>query len=39
MPVRERSYDFIKPYPFLNRTTYQAIVEESRASRASPMSP
>jgi hypothetical protein len=37
--VRERSDDFIEPYPFLNRTTCQAIVEDSWASRASPMSP
>jgi imidazolonepropionase-like amidohydrolase len=28
--ARERGYDFIKPYQFLNRATYQAIVEESR---------
>lgn len=27
--ARERGYDFIKPYQFLNRETYQAIVEES----------
>lgn len=26
----QRGYDFIKPYQFLNRATYQAIVEESR---------
>lgn len=28
--ARERGYDFIKPYQFLNRETYQAIVEEAR---------
>ncbi|HEX2101591.1 MAG TPA: amidohydrolase family protein [Candidatus Synoicihabitans sp.] len=28
--ARQRGYDFIKPYQFLNRTTYQAIVEESQ---------
>jgi hypothetical protein len=27
--ARERGYDFIKPYQFLNRETYRAIVEES----------
>jgi imidazolonepropionase-like amidohydrolase len=27
--ARQRGYDFIKPYQFLNRETYQAIVEES----------
>lgn len=28
--ARERGYDFVKPYQFLNRETYQAVVEESR---------
>ena len=28
--ARERGYDFIKPYQFLNRETYQAIVDEAR---------
>lgn len=28
--ARERGYDFIKPYQFLNRETYQAVIEESR---------
>ncbi|SFK48345.1 Cytosine/adenosine deaminase [Lysobacter sp. cf310] len=28
--ARERGYDFIKPYQFLNRETYQAVVEETR---------
>lgn len=28
--ARERRYDLIKPYQFLNRQTYQAIVEETR---------
>lgn len=28
--ARQRGYDFIKPYQFLNRETYQAVVEESR---------
>ncbi|ALN93269.1 amidohydrolase family protein [Lysobacter gummosus] len=28
--ARERGYDFIKPYQFLNRETYLAVVEESK---------
>ncbi|MBW8809816.1 MAG: hypothetical protein JF591_13490, partial [Lysobacter sp.] len=28
--ARERGYDFIKPYQFLNRETYRAVIEESR---------
>lgn len=28
--ARERGYDFIKPYQFLNRQTYLAVVEEAR---------
>ncbi|GMV28264.1 MAG: imidazolonepropionase [Rhodanobacteraceae bacterium] len=28
--ARERGYDFIKPYQFLNRETYAAIVDEAR---------
>ncbi len=28
--ARQRGYDFIKPYQFLNRDTYRAVVEESR---------
>lgn len=28
--AKQRGYDFIKPYQFLNRETYQAVIEESR---------
>lgn len=28
--ARERGYDFIKPYQFLNRQTYRAVVDEAR---------
>lgn len=28
--ARQRGYDFIKPYQFLNRQTYQAIVDEAK---------
>ncbi|NUO75989.1 MAG: amidohydrolase family protein [Lysobacter sp.] len=28
--AHERGYDFIKPYQFLNRETYQAVIDESR---------
>ena len=28
--AQQRGYDFIKPYQFLNRETYQAVVEEAR---------
>ncbi|MGO4780437.1 hypothetical protein AB4084_33680, partial [Lysobacter sp. 2RAB21] len=28
--ARERGYDFIKPYQFLNRETYLAVVEEAK---------
>jgi len=31
--ARERGYDFIKPYQFLNRQTYRAVVEEARRQR------
>ncbi|MGH8079344.1 MAG: amidohydrolase family protein, partial [Lysobacter sp.] len=28
--ARQRGYDFIKPYQFLNRETYQAVVDEAK---------